>query len=290
MKSAVKKIGGRFFLVILLIVLSLGVLRGWAEVKEEQILAKVGNYIITNLDLDEMIKKYQTLRKNRPYTPEEKKLLLDSLIKTAMIVQEAERLKLDKKPGIEIQLKLLKNELLMREYVSSVIEPSLKVTNEEVEKYIKEQGRELVPRVSLTLREIVVKTEGEAKEVVKELKKGIPFSTVAVEKSIASTRKNGGRIGGPVSQGMYPKEVEEVVFKLKKGEYSEPIKTEQGYMVFYLDERKERTEKEVDDLMAKVKEKVEAIVRHNKVEAIMEKKVQELSTKTKVEKYYERIK
>jgi peptidyl-prolyl cis-trans isomerase C len=290
MKSVVKKIGGRFFLVILLIVFSVGVLRGWAEVKGEQILAKVGNYIITNIDLEEMIKKYQTFRKDRPYSPEEKKVIVEGLIKTAMIVQEAERLKLDKKPNIDIQMRLLKNELLMKEYVSSVIEPGIKVTDAEVENYIKEQGKELVPKVSLTLREIVVKTEGEAKEVVKELKKGVSFSTVAVEKSIAPTRKNGGRIGGPVSKGMFPKEVEEVIFKLKAGEYSEPIKTEQGYMILYLDERKERNQKEVDDLMVKVKEKVEQIVKHNKIEAIMEKKVQELSSKTKIEKYYERIK
>lgn len=288
MKSIGNKVGMGLFFIALIMGFSLWSMRAWTDVKEEEIVAKVGNYVITNADLAEMVNKYQEFRKNRPFTIEEKKIILDNFVKNLLVVQEAEKLKLDKKPSVEMQLKLLKVELLMKEYVSSLVEPQIKVTDTEIEDYLK-QTPDLIPKETLTLREIVVKTEEEAKKMIQDLKKGAPFSELATDKSIAPSKRNGGRIG-MISRGRLPKALEDVAFKLKVGEFSGPVKTDQGYTVLYLDERKERTQKEMDELKQKIKAKLEQLVKARKIEEVMEKKVQELSKNTKVEKYYERIK
>ena len=288
MKSAGRKVVVGLCLMGLVLGFFLWSMKAWTEVKEEQVLAKLGNYIITQADFDEIAAKYQGMRKDQPFSAEEKRAMLDSSIKMALIVQEAERLRLDKKPDIDIKLKIFKMELLMREYISSLIEPTIKVTDAEVEDYLK-QSPNLIPRETLTLREIVVKEEKEAREIKGELKKGVSFSKLATEKSIAPSKRNGGRLG-VVTRGKLLPPVEEVAFKLKVGEFSEPIKTDQGYWILYLDERKERTQKEMDDLMGKVKVKVAELLKNRKIEEEMEKKVKELSSHTKVEKYYERIK
>jgi parvulin-like peptidyl-prolyl isomerase len=288
MKLIGNKVGMGLFFIALIMGFSLWSMRAWADVKEEEIVAKVGNYVITNADLAEMVNKYQEFRKNRPFTIEEKKIILDNFVKNLLIVQEAEKLKFDKKPSVEIQLKLLKVELLMKEYVSSLVEPQIKVTDTEIEDYLK-QTPDLIPKETLTLREIVVKTEEEAKKIIQDLKKGAPFSELATDKSIAPSKRNGGRIG-MISRGKLPKALEDVAFKLKVGEFSGPVKTDQGYTILYLDERKERTQKEMDELKGKIKAKLEQLVKARKIEEVMEKKVQELSKNTKVEKYYERIK
>jgi len=288
MKLIGNKVGMGLFFIALIMGFSLWSMRAWTDVKEEEIVAKVGNYVITNADLAEMVNKYQEFRKNRPFTIEEKKIILDNFVKNLLIVQEAEKLKFDKKPSVEIQLKLLKVELLMKEYVSSLVEPQIKVTDTEIEDYLK-QTPDLIPKETLTLREIVVKTEEEAKKIIQDLKKGAPFSELATDKSIAPSKRNGGRIG-MISRGKLPKALEDVAFKLKVGEFSGPVKTDQGYTILYLDERKERTQKEMDELKGKIKAKLEQLVKARKIEEVMEKKVQELSKNTKVEKYYERIK
>lgn len=288
MKSIGNKVGLGLFFIALIMGFSLWSMRAWTDVKEEEIVAKVGNYVITNADLAEMVNKYQEFRKNRPFTIEEKKIILDNFVKNLLIVQEAEKLKFDKKPSVEIQLKLLKVELLMKEYVSSLVEPQIKVTDTEIEDYLK-QTPDLIPKETLTLREIVVKTEEEAKKIIQDLKKGAPFSELATDKSIAPSKRNGGRIG-MISRGRLPKALEDVAFKLKVGEFSGPVKTDQGYTILYLDERRERTQKEMDELKEKIKAKLEQLVKARKIEEVMEKKVQELSKNTKVEKYYERIK
>ena len=288
MKSIEKKVWMVLFLIALVTGVSLWSIRGWTDAKEEQILAKVGKDDITMADFTEMVNKYQASRKDRPFTAEEKKGMLDNLVKTHLIVQEAERLKLDEKPSIKRQLRLSKIELMMREYVSSLVEPQVKVTNEEMEDYLK-QTPNLIPKETLSLKEIVVKTDKEAKEIYQELKNGGSFVKLAADKSIAPSKRYGGTIG-PISRGKLPKALEDVAFKLKVGEFSEPIKTDQGYTLLLLDERKERTQKEMDQLKEKVKEKVEPYLKSRKIEEIMEKKVQELSKNTKIEKYYDQIK
>ena len=288
MKSGGKNVVVGLCLVGFVLGLSLWSVKAWTEVKEEQVLAKVGNQAITQADLDEIAAKYQGMRKDQPFSPEEKKNLLDSAVKIALIVQEAERLQMDKKPAFETKMRNFKKELLMREYVTSLIEPTIKVTDAEVEDYLK-QSPNLIPRESLTLREIVVKEEKEAKEIIGELKKGVAFSKLATEKSIAPSKRNGGRMG-MVTRGKLPPPVEEAAFKMKVGESAGPIKTDQGYTILYLDERKERTQKEMDALMAKVKIKVADLLKNRKVEEEMEKRVKDLSSRTKVEKHYERVK
>lgn len=258
--------------------------------EDEAIVARIGNFIITKIDFDQVVKKYEATGKGRKLSDQQKRVVLDSMVKNFLIASEAERLKIDKKPEIESQFKILKAELLIKEYVRTVVEPMVKVTEEDVNEYMK-QTSDLIPKEGLILREIVVKSEEEAKAIYNELekRKGKGFSEIAAEKSISQTKIHGGRIPGEVSRGKLPKELEEIAFKLKVGEFSKPIKTETGYVILILDARKERTQKQIDELKEKLKGKIEAIVKQKKIEEMMEKKVEELSKNMKVEKYYDKI-
>lgn len=251
--------------------------------EDENILARVGNYIITKMDFEQVLKKYEAMRRDQKLNDQEKKKILDNMIKSFLIVLEAERLKMDKKPEIESQLKILKMDLLTKEYVSTLVEPKIKVSNEEIEEHMKKTS-DFIPKEGLRLREIVVKNEEEAKAVYEELKQGGDFSKIAAEKSISQTKIYGGRIKGEVTKGRLPKEVEEIAFKLKVGEISQPIKTEQGYVILLLDSKREMTQKEIEELKGKMRGKIEAIIKHKKIEEAMEKKVEELSKNIKVEK------
>jgi len=170
----------------------IGLFGFWASklFPEPQILARVGEKIITQDDLNVLIKRFETSQKMNP-SLDDKKNLLNLLINSVLINIEAEKEKLDQKPEIKAALQVFKNDFLAREYIMIKINPLVTVTDEEVEVIMK-KNPDLVPKEMRTLKEILVKTEKEAEEIYQELKKGADFSKFAMERSIAESKSKGG--------------------------------------------------------------------------------------------------
>lgn len=80
---------------------------------------------------------------------------------------------------------------------------------------------------------ILVKTEDEAKELLQEIKNGISFEKMAQLKSQCPSGKKGGDLGW-FGRGQMVREFEKVAFALEKGELSEPVKTEFGWHIIKL--------------------------------------------------------
>jgi peptidyl-prolyl cis-trans isomerase C len=84
---------------------------------------------------------------------------------------------------------------------------------------------------------ILVKTEDEAKQIKEKLNQGKDFGDLAKQYSSCPSKKKGGNLGW-FSHGQMVKEFEKVTFKLKKGEISEPVKTQFGWHIIKLNDRK----------------------------------------------------
>ena len=256
--------------------------------ESERILAKVGGKVITQRDLDELMKRYESIRKGNPVDPDEKKRFLSLLISSTLISLEAEKEKLDQKPEIQSNLKIHRTELLTREYVNTKIEPLVTVKDEEIEEILKKNPN-LIPKESLTLREILVKTEKEAEEIYQELKKGGDFSKIATDKSISPTKAKGGLIG-TLSRGHLPPQVEQVVFQLKEHEFSKPVKTEEGFKLLYLEKREQMSQEKMKMFEGKLREKIVQLEKNKKREALIQTKIEELKKHVKVETYFDQLK
>jgi parvulin-like peptidyl-prolyl isomerase len=255
----------------------------------ETILAKVGNVVITQKELDDYLSKLAHLRKDNPFTEEEKKVHLDNMVKGVLISMEAEREKLDQTPELKAKLNQVRRDLLLHEYVIKKIEPKITVTDKEIKEILKQNPNLAVPRELLKLKEILVKTEEEAKSIYESLKKGEDFTSIATQKSIAPTKIHGGHMK-PLSRGRLPKELEEVAFSLKQGEFSKPIKTKEGYYLLYLNEREEKSPEEIEKWETMVREKIKKIEVSKKTQEMLEKKAEELKKNVKIDVYHDRIK
>jgi parvulin-like peptidyl-prolyl isomerase len=77
---------------------------------------------------------------------------------------------------------------------------------------------------------ILVKTEHEAREVLEQLRTGVSFSKLAAEKSLCPSKKKGGDLG-TFGRGRMVREFETAAFSLKKGEVSQPVKTQFGWHI-----------------------------------------------------------
>ncbi len=254
----------------------------------EKILAKVGEKVITQNDLDEFMRKYETIKKGEPFSVEEKRHYLNTLIQNTVVATEAEREKLDERPEVQLKLRTYKNEILANEYITTKVAPLITVTDAEVEEVLKSNPN-LIPRERLTLKEIQVKTEKEAEEVYQELKKGADFSKMVAERSMAPSKMKGGLIG-PISKGYLPQPLEVAVFGLKEGEFSKPIESADGFRIFYLVNRKEIDPEQLKRLEEKLREKIIQLEKNKKIGAVIEKKVEELKKEIKVEAYPDRLK
>jgi peptidyl-prolyl cis-trans isomerase C len=87
-------------------------------------------------------------------------------------------------------------------------------------------------------RHILVKTEEECSQLKNEISNGADFGEVAAQHSLCPSGKQGGELGefGP---GQMVKEFDAVVFSAPVGEVQGPVKTQFGYHLVEVTERKE---------------------------------------------------
>jgi parvulin-like peptidyl-prolyl isomerase len=77
---------------------------------------------------------------------------------------------------------------------------------------------------------ILVKTEDEAKLIKTDLDSGKSFETMAKEKSLCPSKKDGGSLGW-FTHGQMVREFEKAAFSMKKGQVSMPVKTQFGWHI-----------------------------------------------------------
>ncbi len=148
----------------------------------------------------------------------------------------------------------IRKKLLIRKVVDRVINSRIKGSEEEAKAYYEENIDDYVVPEQVRARMILVKTEDEAREVLKRLKKE-DFAKVAREVSISPEAQNGGDLGF-FSRGEMPKEFEDVVFKLKKGQISGIVQTPYGYHIFKVEERKKGRKLRFEDVKERIMEKL----------------------------------
>jgi len=150
----------------------------------------------------------------------------------------------------------VRNGILTQRVISSEVGSHITIGKEEVAKFYNEHKKEFVRPEQVALREIEVSTEGKKDEELPELKKkaetalkrvkdGEDFGEIAKRFSDSSTAKQGGFLG-VYKRGELSKELEDIVFKMKKNELTDVMDTKQGYLVLQVLERYEAGEQPLD--------------------------------------------
>ena len=80
-------------------------------------------------------------------------------------------------------------------------------------------------------------TEDEAKDIETQLKNGADFATLAKQKSKDPGAADGGDLGYFTKDQMVP-EFAEAAFKLDKGQISDPVKTQFGWHIIKIEDKR----------------------------------------------------
>jgi peptidyl-prolyl cis-trans isomerase C len=179
--------------------------------------------------------------------------LISYLADIIMVTQAAEKKNLGDNPDFKRRLAFLRNKLLMgfglqEEAKAALTDEALHQTYDEA---VKSQGGQEEVRA----RHILVEAEDDAKAILEQLKGGADFATLAKEKSKDPGAAEGGDLGYFTKDQMVP-EFAEVAFKMYPGQLSNPVKTQFGWHIIKLEDKRTKQPPE----FAKVKDQIESFL------------------------------
>jgi peptidyl-prolyl cis-trans isomerase C len=111
------------------------------------------------------------------------------------------------------------------------------VSDEEARTFYDKQVAQIDVEEEVRARHILVETEDEALKVIGRLDAGEDFAALAKEISTGPTGANGGDLGFFVADRMVP-EFSDAAFALQPGEVSKPVKSDFGWHVIKVEERR----------------------------------------------------
>jgi len=147
----------------------------------------------------------------------------------------------------ELLKKRYRENIMMGKLVAHEVKDKIVVTPSEIESYYKGHAEELKAPDSVHLRTIMLRfdetntedlVKQKADDVVKLVKEGRDFGELAKLYSQGARAEENGDFGF-VEKGQMREDFEKVIFALKPGELSEPVKTDTGYYIFKVEEKKE---------------------------------------------------
>ncbi len=203
------------------------------ESSTKDYIAKVDGSYIMEKDLRRQFKALPDFMKAIYDNAEGVKKLTDELVKKELIYLEAKKQGMDKSPAYREKLEEFQKLSLISMLLTKEIEDKVSVTPEEVKKYYDTNPGEFSTDRARASH-ILVKTKEEADSLLKRIKAGEDFAALAEKNSIdKGSAARGGDLGF-FGRGQMVPEFEQAVFSMKKGEVSEPVKTQFGYHIIKL--------------------------------------------------------
>jgi peptidyl-prolyl cis-trans isomerase C len=195
--------------------------------------------------------------------PEAKRDYLVSYVTDIILVAKAaEGKQVAEGDDFKRRLAYLRNKLLMETLLQS--EAKSAVTDSAMQQVYQDASKQVAGEKEVRARHILVASEDEAKTVVAELNKGTDFAELARQRSKDSSAAQGGDLDYFTKDQMVP-EFAEMAFKLEKGQTSEPVKTQFGWHVIRVEDKRDRQMPPFE----KVKDQIETyLVRKSQAELI----------------------
>ncbi len=148
----------------------------------------------------------------------------------------------------------IRRKLLIRKTIDSVTGSVKPATDSQARAYYKEHAADYKLPERVRARMIVVADLEEARKIRATLTPA-NFAEVAREKSLSPEKVRGGDLGF-FARGQMPQEFEDVVFKLRPGQISRVVKTDYGYHIFLLEEKKKAGEQSYSEVSDRIKETI----------------------------------
>ena len=218
----------------------LGVLVASGAETEPRYVARIGETTLSPEDFRERAQKLmQTGYKHLEEMNADAKLeLLNGVIARELLVREGLRRGLDREPSIAREVERTEQKAVVNKlYEEEALRGDYTSTEDELRAFAQEREYD----VEVLSRHIVCATEEEAQEVLAALQEDTPFESLVPIYSTATIQRRfgpAGRLGWFKMGNMLP-ELMEPLRTMDAGQlYPQPVKTQMGFHVFRLDDRR----------------------------------------------------
>ena len=216
--------------------------------KTNPVLAKVNGAEIRQSDVALAEEELgPSLAQMDPATKDEN--VLSFLIDMKIVSKAAEDKKVQDGEDFKKRLAFTRNRLLMDSLLAS--EGKAATTDDAMKKVYEEASKQITGEEEVHARHILVETEDEAKAVEDELKKGADFAELAKKKSKDPGASDGGDLGFFTKDQMVP-EFSAVAFALEPGKISDPVKSQFGWHVIKVEEKRKRKAPDFDQVKSQI--------------------------------------
>lgn len=204
------------------------------EAPEDAVIATVNGEPVRYSDV---ILAEQDLAAQLSGVPEDVKFeyLASLMIDRKALADEALKAGLEDDPAVLRQLAYYREKVLGDVYLNRQLADA--VSDEEARTFYDKQVAQIDVEEEVRARHILVETEDEALKVIGRLDAGEDFAALAKEISTGPTGENGGDLGFFVADRMVP-EFSDAAFALQPGEVSRPVKSDFGWHVIKVEERR----------------------------------------------------
>jgi len=222
-----------------------------------EVIATYGNHKLTSGQIMRELERLPPPSRTYLAVPERKRQFVDNLIMNDLLFDEGRQAGYDRDPEIERQVEDLRKRLVVQRVMRQYQAPPT-VTDEQVKAYY-DANPDIYSTTQIHASHILVKDEETAKQIRDELRAHPEkFADLAKEKSIDTTTAQKGGDLGTFGQGRMVPDFERAAFSLKAGQVSDVVKTQYGYHIIMVTERKEGERKPFDQ----VKEQIRAMLRN----------------------------
>ncbi len=235
-----------------------------------QILANVNGQPITTEDVDQFLAALGA-RGQGYNNPQGRAMVLEQLIHQKLFLCEAMRNLYEAEPAFKAQLKKMKESLLTN-YAMEKALSNIRVTEEEIKTFYEQNPEQFNAGETVSASHILVDSEEKASEILAEIRAGkISFADAAKTHSSCPSSTEGGSLG-EFGHGQMVPEFDAACFSMEVGEISEPIKTQFGYHLILLNDKKEGSIVPFEQVRAQIGEKLTM----DKQQATLQSKVNQL--------------
>jgi peptidyl-prolyl cis-trans isomerase C len=202
-----------------------------------------------------------------------RRVLLEYLIGAHLMAQAAEKAQLGAGADFDRRMAFYRTRALRDAFFESKVRDQ--VTDTEKKAYYDNWVKTVPTEQQVRARHILVKTEEEAKKIAKEIEGGADFAEAAKKYSQHDSKENGGDLEyfSRGQTGLKP--FEDAAFALEKGKVSEPVKSDLGWHIIKVEDKRDRVLPSFDE----VKDQITAEL----VETKLQTTVQEMRDTAKVE-------
>lgn len=242
---------------------------GCARTQPDPVVLALGDQVVRRSDFERHV---QSLEREGPIEGSVRRALFESFVEERVLVLEA------RQRGFLTSVASSDEEQEAVRRLVLAATPASSVGDAEMSAYFDTHQAELAVPETVTLHQILLPSDNEARDVRRRLSKDPKSFEVMARSASRGPEASTGGLMGTFGRGQLPSELEAAAFSLPVGGHSEPIQTPLGFHVLRVDSRQSPRLRTLDEC----RQEIQAKLAHERNDRAVKSFIQELLARAKV--------